>query len=85
MRSSELLRRLPNLSQKVLTAQLRELEKDDIITRKVFNEIPPHVEYELSAYGQTLTPILYLLCTWGEQNVGHRRHQSEDVTILNYE
>lgn len=83
MRNSELLKAIPNVSQKVLTTQLRELEHHDIINRKVYQELPPHVEYSLSEYGKSLNQILNLLCTWGEENIDRRCSQGEAVGILN--
>ncbi|MBW4082212.1 helix-turn-helix domain-containing protein [Paenibacillus sp. S150] len=68
-RSSELLRLIPGLTQKVLTAQLRSLEKDEIVVRKMYEEIPPRVEYGLSSYGWGLKPALDLLCCWGEDHL----------------
>ena len=68
-RTSELKRLMPNITQKMLTQQLRELEKDEVINRIVYNQVPPKVEYELSEYGQGLESILSALCTWGENHI----------------
>jgi DNA-binding HxlR family transcriptional regulator len=68
-RTSELKRLMPNITQKMLTQQLRELEKDEVINRIVYNQVPPKVEYELSEYGQSLESILSALCTWGETHI----------------
>ncbi|SIT73740.1 winged helix-turn-helix transcriptional regulator [Edaphobacillus lindanitolerans] len=68
-RTSELKRLMPNITQKMLTQQLRELEEDGVINRIVYNQVPPKVEYELSEYGQSLEGILNSLCTWGEQHL----------------
>jgi DNA-binding HxlR family transcriptional regulator len=65
-RFGELKRRIPNITQKMLTQQLRELEQDGVVSRKVFAEVPPHVEYSLTMYGKTLEPILRQMCRWGE-------------------
>ncbi|MGR3742343.1 winged helix-turn-helix transcriptional regulator [Companilactobacillus sp. DQM5] len=83
LRTNELMKKIPNISQKVLTQQLRELEEDDIITRHVFQEVPPHVEYQLSEYGESLNKILNLLCVWGENDIDRRHEKGEDITILN--
>jgi DNA-binding HxlR family transcriptional regulator len=53
-RTSELKRLMPNITQKMLTQQLRELEEDGVINRIIYNQIPPKVEYELSEYGRSL-------------------------------
>ncbi|MGG3450629.1 winged helix-turn-helix transcriptional regulator [Domibacillus aminovorans] len=68
-RTSELKRLMPNISQKMLTQQLRELEEDGVINRKLYHELPPKVEYELSEYGGSLEPILHALCGWGEAHI----------------
>ena len=65
-RFGELKRSVGSVSQKVLTAQLREMEADGLVKRTVFAEVPPRVEYELTALGLTLKPILESLWTWGE-------------------
>ncbi|EFR97494.1 winged helix-turn-helix transcriptional regulator [Listeria ivanovii] len=64
-RFSELKRRVPGITQKMLTNQLRELEKEDIIIRKVYPEVPPKVEYSISEYGKSLEPILTAMHDWG--------------------
>lgn len=65
-RFNELQRALRGISQKVLTASLREMERDGIVTRTEFFEVPPHVEYSLSPLGKTLKPILDAMREWGE-------------------
>jgi DNA-binding HxlR family transcriptional regulator len=65
MRFNELRRQIPGATQKMLTQQLRELEKDEIVHRRVFAQVPPKVEYSLTKYGDTLRPILTLMCSWG--------------------
>lgn len=81
MRTSELLRAIPNISQKMLTQQLRELEQDNIIDRKSYNQIPPKVEYSLSEYGESLGEILDLLCSWGETHAGHLIDNGEAIRL----
>lgn len=66
-RFNELKRLIPDVSQRVLTLQLRELEKDNVIKRKVFPQVPPKVEYSLSELGLSLEPVLVALREWGEQ------------------
>jgi DNA-binding HxlR family transcriptional regulator len=68
-RTNELKRLMPDITQKMLTQQLRELEEDGVIKRIVYNQIPPKVEYELSEYGWTLQSILDSLCAWGEKHI----------------
>lgn len=65
-RFSELRRLLPQITQKMLTQQLRELESDSLIERKVYPQVPPKVEYSLTASGESLMPILEMMCKWGE-------------------
>jgi DNA-binding HxlR family transcriptional regulator len=67
-RFGEIRKRIPIISQKMLTQQLRELEADGIIERKVYPVVPPKVEYALSAYGRTLEPILEAMKAWGERH-----------------
>lgn len=64
-RFGELRKLIPKCSQRMLTRQLRELEKDGIVARKIYKQIPPKVEYSLTATGKTLSPILRLACNWG--------------------
>ena len=66
-RYGELRRSLPKVTHKMLTQQLRELESDEIISRKVFPEVPPKVEYNLTFLGQSVIPIIDLLKEWAEQ------------------
>lgn len=65
MRFGQLSKSLSNTTTKMLTQQLRELEKDGIINRKVFPVVPPKTEYSLTILGRTLIPILDAMCTWG--------------------
>ncbi|RKN84491.1 winged helix-turn-helix transcriptional regulator [Paenibacillus ginsengarvi] len=68
-RTSDLKRIMPNITQKMLTQQLRELETDGIVNRITYHQVPPKVEYELSEYGWSLKPILDALCSWGEGHI----------------
>lgn len=65
MRYSELKRAIPNITHKMLSAQLKELEADGIITRTEYQQVPPKVEYALSPKGLSLMPILEEMCKWG--------------------
>ena len=64
-RFNEMLRSIPGISQKVLTDNLRALENDGIITRTVFPEVPPRVEYALSELGDSMRPIIDAMQAWG--------------------
>lgn len=66
LRFSQLRRRLQGVTQKMLTQQLRELERDKLVNRKVYAEVPPRVEYSLTELGRTLEPTLRQLCEWGK-------------------
>jgi DNA-binding HxlR family transcriptional regulator len=66
-RFSDLQRSLKGVSRKVLTAQLRELEADGVVTRTVFPQVPPRVDYGLTAVGRDLIPVLEQLHAWGER------------------
>lgn len=65
-RFNEMRRTIPGISQKVLTDNLRSLEEDRLVTREVFAEVPPRVEYSLSQLGRTLKPVFDSLQAWGE-------------------
>lgn len=65
-RFGELKRSVGNVSQKVLTAQLRDMEESGLLTRKVYAEVPPRVEYSLTELGYSLHPILDAMWNWGE-------------------
>lgn len=67
LRYSELHRLVPNATDKMLAQQLRELEADGLISRKVYPVVPPKTEYSLTDFGKTLTPILDELCNWGRE------------------
>jgi DNA-binding HxlR family transcriptional regulator len=64
-----MMREIKGISKKMLTDQLRELEKDGMITRKIYAQIPPRVEYSLSALGHSIKPVTQLMCKWGLENV----------------
>ncbi|MCA1031169.1 helix-turn-helix transcriptional regulator [Bacillus timonensis] len=68
-RFSELQRAMPAITKKMLSQQLKELENDGIINRKVFDEVPPKVQYSLSEEGESLREILNLMCAWGARKI----------------
>jgi DNA-binding HxlR family transcriptional regulator len=72
-RFGEIKRIIPDVSQRVLTKQLRELEEDSIVLRTVYPEVPPKVEYTLTALGLSLEPILLSLREWGEKVMGMKK------------
>jgi len=81
-RFSELQRLIPGMTKKMLTQHLRELERDEIIRRKVYAEVPPRVEYSLTRHGESLKPILKLMSAWGNRHrarygmaKSHLRHE----------
>lgn len=71
MRLSELQKTMPDISQKVLIQQLREMEEHGIVHREVFRQVPPRVDYTATPLGLSLEPVLLALCDWG------RRHAVE--------
>ena len=70
LRFNELRRLLPEASQRVMTLNLRELEADGIIDRKIHQTIPPKVEYSLTPLGRTLMPLIETMRNWGVDHVG---------------
>lgn len=73
MRFNELKRELPEITQKMLTKQLRELEAEDIVKRVVYPQVPPKVEYSITEYGLTLEPILNAMHDWGTNHTLHKQ------------
>lgn len=71
LRFNELRRRIPDITQRMLTMHLRELEEQDIVHREVYAQIPPKVEYSITEYGKTLEPILETMHKWGAEHVKH--------------
>ena len=68
-RFSELRRKIPGVSERMLTQQLRELEDDGILHREVYPEVPPKVEYSLTDYGKSFRPITAVMCEWGQRHM----------------
>lgn len=66
-RFGELKKSIGKVSQKVLTAQLRDMEENGLVHREVYAEVPPRVEYSLTELGRSLQPILYAMQVWGEE------------------
>ncbi len=68
LRFSELKNRIEGITQKMLTQQLRELETDSVISRKVYRTVPPKVEYSITDHGSTIMPILLDMEAWGKKH-----------------
>ncbi|OUR95842.1 HxlR family transcriptional regulator [Halobacteriovorax marinus] len=67
LRFGEIRKKIPKITQKMLTQQLRELERDGLVSREVFPEVPPRVEYSVTKLAEDLSPILDQLCSWGSK------------------
>jgi DNA-binding HxlR family transcriptional regulator len=76
-RYNELKRLIPDVTEKMLIQQLRELEADGVIGRKTLTEVPLKVEYAFTEYGQTLKPVIETLCEWGQQHLERIRSIAE--------
>lgn len=72
IRFNELRRIMPGITQRMLTKQLRELESERLIARKVYPEVPPKVEYSITEYGRSLEPVIKALQVWG---IGHLQNK----------
>ena len=70
MRYGELKRSFKGITHKMLTQQLRELEEDEIISRKVYSQVPPKVEYSLTLLGKSVLPVIEMLSEWGNEYKG---------------
>lgn len=76
MRFGELRKKIPTITERMLTLQLRKLEENKIVTRTVFAEVPPRVEYELTSIGYRLQPIIETLEKWGNE---HKEMMNDDT------
>ncbi len=77
-RFSEMKKTLPTISERTIAKQLDELEKDGIITRKVFAEVPPRVEYYLTEYGESLYPIVSEMRKWGYKHLEKQAEKNDN-------
>ncbi|EUJ26866.1 winged helix-turn-helix transcriptional regulator [Listeria cornellensis] len=68
IRFNEFRRLIPEITQRMLTLQLRELEEDGIVHREIYHQIPPKVEYSLTDLGESLIPLVRAMCDWGDIN-----------------
>ncbi len=82
-RFGELRRLMPEITQGVLTQQLRELEKDSLVSHVVYQEVPPRVEYSLSAHGQTLENVLRDMCAWGFTHEEFLEKEKDPLEVCN--
>lgn len=80
VRFNELRRFIPEITQKMLTSHLRELEEHDVVSRVIYPEVPPRVEYSLTAYGRNIIPILQSLQDWGMAHLSHLEQGSDHST-----
>ena len=78
-RFNELRRLVPSMTQRMLTNQLRELERDGLLHRKVYAQVPPKVEYSITDFGKTLEPVLVALKSWAEQHMLPRMSAQTEV------
>lgn len=76
-RFSELKKLIPNITEKMLSLQLKDLERDGIVKRKVYPEIPPRVEYFLTDFGKSLIPMLEEIALWG-RNLAQKKGKTVD-------
>ncbi|GAA3704018.1 winged helix-turn-helix transcriptional regulator [Nonomuraea antimicrobica] len=80
-RFGELMRAMHGITQRMLTRQLRELEADGLVARTAYREVPPRVEYSLTATGRSLEKIVLLLDEWGEWYLTSHRSQEETTNL----
>lgn len=81
LRLSEMQRKLPQVNQRMLIRQLRELEEDKVITRTVYPVVPPKVEYQLSEIGLRLEPVVTSICDWGDEFAEVMGESADEMTI----
>jgi len=73
LRPSELQRKIPDASRRVLNIQLKELEDHELVTKKIYAQVPPKVEYSLTDFGKTLVPVISTLGLWGDEHENRLR------------
>lgn len=82
MRFSELKRSIPEITQKMLTKHLRELEDEDIVNRVIYPQVPPKVEYSITDYGRTLEEILVAMHEWGtKHSMREKQNTKKEMTV----
>ncbi|QDE70386.1 MULTISPECIES: winged helix-turn-helix transcriptional regulator [Myxococcus] len=82
LRFGELRKRIPGVTARMLTQQLRELEASGLVHRKVHAEVPPRVEYRLTELGESLRKVVLALRAWGESYLGQRAQKSPKLTAV---
>lgn len=84
-RPSELQRKIPDASRRVLNIQLKELEEHELISKTIYPVVPPKVEYSLTDFGKTIIPVISALGTWGDENQARLRNvitqRSESLSV----
>ncbi len=78
-RFNQLRKLMPAISHKVLAATLRDLEREGVITRMVYPEVPPKVEYAISDYGRSVRPLIQAVRKWGRQHLGRKRDRRKAI------
>ncbi|WP_145855815.1 winged helix-turn-helix transcriptional regulator [Pedobacter suwonensis] len=73
LRPSQLQRKIPDASRRVLNIQLKELEDHELVTKKIYAQVPPKVEYSLTDFGKTLVPVISALGFWGDEHENRLR------------
>lgn len=81
LRFGEMYKHIRSITQKMLTQQLRELEADGLIARKVYPEVPPKVEYSITEYGKSLQPVLKSMSKWGRTHEIHKNMNCPKVSL----
>ena len=81
-RNNELKSLIAEITQKMLTQQLRELKEEGVVLRISYNQVPPKVEYELTDYGWSLKEILHLMCRWGDSHI-ERKYEGKAAVLAN--
>lgn len=79
-RFGELSRLIPNISDRVLFRQLKEMTEHELIERTIYPEVPPRVEYHITEFGQSLRPVINEICEWGEQHMERLNTRAEWVS-----
>ena len=81
LRFNELRRRIPSCTQRMLTRQLRELEEAGLVHRRIFAQVPPRVDYSLTAEGRSLEPIVRAMHAWGMDRIARTQNQKPPGTV----